>query len=193
MNKEPIVTFVGISYKEVDEIYMFIGMLRCMKNPRWKAIIYHDGPNEWMKGIVEGFNDNRITYIENDINKGAWGCYNRIEALKLIDTEYVVQTTIQEYYVPVFVDIVEEIKKKDYDFAHWPVVHHQFQYEILDSEPRCTKIDWSNFVMKTHIARKVGIKHPTAFVQDGMFVEDVMRSNLVRKMVKINKILNIKN
>ena len=78
---KPIVTFVAISYKEVWEPYMFTGMLKCLRNPKWKAIIWHDGPNEEMKKIVEGFGDDRITYIQNEENKGSWGCYNRIEAL----------------------------------------------------------------------------------------------------------------
>lgn len=188
---KPIVTFVAICYQETDEIYMFIGMLKCMKNPNWKAIIWHDGPNEWMKGVVESFNDDRITYIQNEENKGSWGAYNRIESLKIVDTEYIIQTTVQEYYMPITVNIIEEFSK--YDLIYWPCVHHQFKYNILDPAPVRTRMDWSNFALRTHIARKVGINYPTAFIGDGLFIEDVMKSNLVKKSIKIPKILNIKN
>lgn len=188
--KEPIVTFVAIAWKEVWEPYMFIGMLKCMKSSRWKAIIWHDDINPEMRAIVEHFNDDRITYMETP-NRGSWGAYNRIDALKMVDTEFCIQTTVQEYYCPITVDMIEEFQKND--LIYWPCLHHQFQYNVLDPAPVRTKMDWSNFALRTHIARKVGINYPTAFIGDGLFIEDVMRSNLVKKSIKIPKILNIKN
>ena len=191
MSNKPIVTFIVITYKEQWEPYMFIGMLKCMKNPNWKAIIWHDGPNPTMKAIVEAFGDERIQYMENEENKGSWGCYNRIAALDMVDTEFVVQTTIQEYYLPVFVDYIEQ--NKNNDLIYWPCIHHSFDYNILNPEPVRGRMDWSNFALKAHIARKVGINYPTAYMADGLFVEDVMKSNLVKKKIRIERILNIKN
>ena len=190
-NGKPIVTFVVITYKEQWEPYMFIGMLKCMKNPNWKAIIWHDGPNPEMRAIFEAFGDERIQYIENEENKGSWGCYNRMEALKMVDTEFVIQTTIQEYYLPITVDVIEELKSND--LIYWPCIHHSFGYGIVNAEPVRGKMDWSNFALKSHIARKVGIKHPDAYMADGLFIEDVMASNLVKKKMKLNRILNVKN
>lgn len=191
MSSKPIVTFVVITYKEQWEPYMFIGMLKCMKNPNWKAIIWHDGPNATMKAIVEAFGDERIQYMENEENKGSWGCYNRIAALDMVDTEFVVQTTIQEYYLPVFVDYIEQ--NKNNDLIYWPCIHHSFDYNIINAEPVRGRMDWSNFALKAHIARKVGINHPGAYMADGLFIEDVMKSNLVKKKIRIERILNIKN
>lgn len=191
MSSKPIVTFVVITYKEQWEPYMFIGMLKCMKNPNWKAIIWHDGPNPTMKAIVEAFGDERIQYMENEENKGSWGCYNRIAALDMVDTEFVVQTTIQEYYMPVFVDYIEQ--NKNNDLIYWPCIHHSFDYNILNAEPVRGRMDWSNFALKTHIARKVGINYPTAYMADGLFIEDVMKSNLVKKKIRVERLLNIKN
>lgn len=191
MSSKPIVTFVVITYKEQWEPYMFIGMLKCMKNPNWKAIIWHDGPNPTMKAIVEAFGDERIQYMENEENKGSWGCYNRIAALDMVDTDFVVQTTIQEYYMPVFVDYIEQ--NKNNDLIYWPCIHHSFDYNIINAEPVRGRMDWSNFALKAHIARKVGINYPTAYMADGLFIEDVMKSNLVKKKIRIERILNIKN
>jgi hypothetical protein len=188
---KPIVTFVVITYKEQWEPYMFIGMLKCMKNPNWKAIVWHDGPNPEMRAIFEAFGDERIQYIENEENKGSWGCYNRIDALQMVDTEFVVQCTVQEYYLPIFVD--ELIANSKFDMIYWPVVHHSFGYAILDPEPKRGKMDWSNFALRTHIARKVGIKYPDAYMADGLFVEDVIASGLAKSKIKLRKILNIKN
>lgn len=191
MSSKPIVTFVVITYKEQWEPYMFIGMLKCIKNPNWKAIIWHDGPNPTMKAIVEAFGDERIQYMENEENKGSWGCYNRIAALDMVDTEFVVQTTIQEYYLPTFVDYIEQ--NKNNDLIYWPCIHHSFDYNIINAEPVRGRMDWSNFALKTHIARKVGINYPTAYMADGLFIEDVMKSNLVKKKIRVERLLNIKN
>lgn len=191
MSNKPIVTFIAISYQETNEIFMFIGMLKCIKNPNWKAIIYHDSPNQWMKEQVEYLKDDRISFIEAPINRGSWGAYNRIDALKMVDTDFVIQTTIQEYYTPNIVDELE--KQKTNDLIYWAVVHHSFDYAVLDSTPVRGQIDWSNFALRSHIARKVGINHPDSYIADGLFIEDVMKSGLVKKAYKIKKILNIKN
>lgn len=191
MNNKPIVTFIVISYKEKWDPYMFIGMLKCMKNPNWKAIIWHDGPNEELKNIVESFADDRILYMENEENTGSWGCFNRIAALDIVDTEFVIQTTIQEYYLPILVDDI--LANSHNDLIYWPCIHHSFAYNILNAEPVRGRMDWGNFALKTHIAKKVGINYPTAYMADGLFIEDVMKSGFIRKQVKLPKILNIKN
>ena len=185
-----IVTFICITFREEWEPYMFIGMLKCMKNPNWKAIIWHDEPNPRLKKIIEDFGDERITYMETE-NRGSWGCYNRIDALKMVDTDFAVQCTIQEYYTPNFVDIIEANKYND--FIYWLVVHHSFDYNILNSEPKKGQMDWSNFALRTTIARRVGINYPTAYMADGVFIEEVMASGLIKRKIKIQKVLNIKN
>jgi hypothetical protein len=191
MTNKPIVTFVVISYKEEWDPYMFIGMLKCLKNPRWKAIIWHDGPNEQLEKIVNQFADERITYIQNEENQGSWGAHNRAKALEMVDTDFVIQTTIQEYYLPTIIDEIEANSLND--LIYWPCIHHSFNYGVVNAEPVRGQMDWSNFALKTHIARKVGINYPTSYIADGLFIEDVMKSGLVKKKVKLNKILNIKN
>lgn len=185
-----IVTFVCITFREEWEPYMFIGMLKCMKNPNWKCIIWHDEPNPRLKKIVEDFGDERITYMETE-NRGSWGCYNRADAIKIVDTDFIIQTTIQEYYLPITVDVIEENKYND--IIIWPVIHHSFNYTVLAPELRRGKIDWSNFALRTTIARKVGIPFPDAYMADGLFVESCVASGMIKRRVTIPKILNVKN
>lgn len=190
MNNKALVTFVCITFREQWEPYMFIGMLKCLKNPNWKCIIWHDEINPQLRTIVEAFGDERITYIETE-NRGSWGCYNRVDALHMVDTEFVVNCTVQEYFLPHFIDEIAAVQSND--FIYWPCVHHSFNYGILDVEPVKGRIDWSNFAIRSHIARKVGIRYPDAYMADGAFVEDCFASGLIKKRTKINKILNIKN
>jgi len=186
------VTFVAICYGEQYEVYMFIGMLLCQKNPNWETLIYHDGPNPWLKAVVESFKDPRIQYREEEANSGSWGCFNRIRAINSISTDFIVQCTLQEYYVPVAVDHILKAGELN-DFIYWPTIHHSADYNIIPGEPRVKHIDWSNFAMKTWIAKKVGIKQPTDYCADGLFVEDVMGSGYIKSLIRIPKVLSVKN
>lgn len=188
---EPIVTFVLIAYGETNEPYVSLGSLLCQKSPNWKAIVWHDGPNDNMRTMVEGFNDPRISYREEEVNSGTWGVYNRIRSLDVVDTEYMIQTTVQEYYSPVVVTAIET--NKDADIVLWNVSHHHFGYQTLDSQLAVKRIDWSNFAIKTEIAKQVGINHPKDFCADGMFIQDCVASGLIKKGVKIPRVLSVKN
>ena len=191
MSNSPIVTFIIICYGERNEFHVSLGSLLCQKNPRWAALVMHDGPSEETRKIVEGFNDPRITYYEAEKNEGSWGAYNRIRGLGMVDTEYVIQTTAQEYYLPITVDEIE--KNKNYDLIYWPFTHYNGDYNVINPAPVRRRMDWSNFALKTHIARKVGINHPTDYMCDGLFIEEVMQSGLVRKQIVIQKLLSTKN
>ena len=189
-----IVTFVLITYKEpVGDFYVSLGSLLQQKNPNWKAIVMQDGPlpDDRARKIIEQFNDERITYFESEENEGSWGCYNRKRAIEMVDTEFIVQATVQEYYTPNFVDIIEANKYND--IIVWPCIHHSFDYTVLTPELRRTKIDWSNFALKTQIAKRVGIPYPEAYMADGLFVEACLASGLIKRKIAIPKILNVKN
>ncbi|MBE2290101.1 MAG: hypothetical protein IAE95_11135 [Chitinophagaceae bacterium] len=205
-----MVTFIAPSFKEDFDPHVFIGSLLCQRNKNWKAIIYNNGPNPWLKhfveetqepkhryelwlkSLIERFKDDRIIYRESPQNTGAWGCYNRIDALmNMVDTEYVVQTSIQDYWLPNAVDAIAA--NHGADFIYWNSIHHHLNYKELHAIPKVSYIDWGNFAVKTDIARKVGINHPEAFTADGFFVRDCIASGLIVKPVKLEQVLTIHN
>jgi hypothetical protein len=188
-----MLTFVAPAYLETHEPYVFIGSLLCQLNPNWKAIIYHNGPNPALQAIVESFGDKRLMYKESEANTGAWGTYNRIDAIKnLVDTPFIIQTSIQDYWLPNAVDSISI--HTDQDFIYWNSINHLSGYaNILDCRPVVDHIDWGNFAIRTAIAQKVGINHPTEFTADGLFVKDCMESGLAKSMIKLEKVLTIHN
>lgn len=188
-----MVTFIAPAYNERFDSFVFIGSLLAQKKPDWKAIIYHNGPNKWMKYFVESFADNRLIYKESATNTGAWGCYNRIDCIQnLTDTDYIVQTSIQDYWLPNTVDNI--LAHHGHDFIYWNSINHLVGYDnVLDSKPEINYIDWGNFAIKTSIARQISILHPEEFTADGLFVQDCMESGLVKSIVKLPKILTIHN
>jgi hypothetical protein len=187
-----MITFVAVCYNEVDSVYGFISSMRCQTNPNWKLIIYQNGKNSNISHIVKLFEDSRIKYIESDINTGYWGCYNRIHALnELVDTEYIIQTSIQDYYIPTTVD--EILKHKDIDIIYFNCIHNHISFDVLNTELELGKIDWGCFAIKTQIAKSVGINYPMETTADGLFIQDCLKSGLINTTRKINKILTIHN
>lgn len=185
-----MITFIAPTYNEKIEPYLFISSLLIQKNSNWKAIIYSNGINKHCASVVKHFNDSRISYIESETNTGFWGCYNRIDALNNhVNTDFVCQTSIQDYFTPNAVD--EILNHIDNDLIYWDSIHNHFNWDILKSELKPNRIDWGNFAIKTEIAKKVGINQPEYSGADFIFVNDCLP--LVTKIVKLNKILTSHN
>ena len=186
-----MVTFVAIAHNETIESYTFISSLLLQKDNNWKCIIFCDGKNDYIKKVVNTFEDNRITYVDSEHVSGFWGHYNRIKSLEKVDTEFLIQTSIQDYYTP---NTVSELNKyfTKYDLILFDCIHNHFNYNILQSKPIATNVDWGCHAIRTTIAKKVGINHPESNICDGLFVEECINSPDVRYL-KINKVLTIHN
>lgn len=195
-----MITFIAPCYKEKYDYYTFIGSLLCQTNPNWKAIIYHNG----VDGAYEAHTAckqilhyepkliDKISFEYSEKNTGKWGCLNRQHCISdLVDTEYIVQTSIQDYWIS---NAVEEILKRTEDFIYWNSVNHIVGYDkVLNSQPGIGSIDWGNFAIKTSIAKQVGITHPEAHAADGLFVSECMSKNLIKTQYKIPLILTVHN
>lgn len=183
------VTFIAPAYQEVHDIYMFLGSLLCQTNPNWEVMVYCNGPNEAIRDAIRALNDPRVSYYQSDENTGYWGCYNRIDALGKVTTPWVVQTSVQDYWLPCAVNDI--LSAQDADLIYWDSLHHYFAYERLFSQLQPGSIDWGNFAISTDLARRVGINHPQEFMADGLFIKDAMETS--PRVSKISKILTIHN
>lgn len=186
-----MITFVATAYKESTESHIFICSLLLQTDPNWKCIIYCDGKNDYIRNLVNNFNDKRITLKESEENTGFWGHYNRKLSLDEVDTEFLIQTSIQDYYLP---NMVAEINncKNNYDMILFDCLHNHFDYKILNTRPIRCQVDWGTCVIRTEIAKKVGINHPESNICDGLFVEECIKHPSTR-LFKIDKILTIHN
>jgi hypothetical protein len=184
-----MITFVATAFQEKHDAHVFIGSMLCQKNPNWKAIIYANGHNQYISSLIANINDDRLMYKFSQDNSGYWGCFNRIKALDIVDTKYVVQTSIQDYYTP---NAIDEILKHDEDLIYWNCLHNHYNHELLDTQLKLDYIDWGSFAIKKSLDAK--INNPTNFASDGLFIEELINEkgeNLSTR--KINKILTIHN
>jgi hypothetical protein len=186
-----MITFLSTAYKETIDSYQFISSLMLQKNPNWKCIIHCDEKNKYIEECVNFFNSDKITIIYNETPTSFWGHYNRKKTLDLVNTEFVIQTSIQDYYTP---NTVDELISNliDCDMVMFNCIHNHFNYNVLDSTPVRCRIDWGSFVLRTDIAKKVGINQPESQYCDGIFIEECMKYPNIRTK-KINKILTVHN
>jgi hypothetical protein len=188
-----MVTFVAVCYNEIDAVNGFISSMKCQTDSRGRLIIYNNGKNEEISRIVSNYSDDRILYVESEVNTGFWGCYNRIDALNnLVNTDYIIQTSIQDYYIPV---AVEEVLNsvKGVDLVYYNCLHNHLGFNVLNTELGVSKIDWGCFAIRTDIAKKVGINNPEHDTADGIFIEQCLKSGLLLTYKKIHKILTVHN
>jgi hypothetical protein len=186
-----MITFIATAYKETIDSYQFISSLMLQKNPNWKCIIHCDEKNEYIEECVNFFKTDKIKLVYNDSSTGYWGHYNRKNSLDLVKTEFVIQTSIQDYYTPNTVDELL-LALTDCDMVMYNCVHNHLRYDVLDTISKICKIDWGSFVLRTEIAKKVGINQPEHKWCDGIFVEECTKYPNI-KIKKLNKILTVHN
>ena len=185
------ITFVTTAYKETYDPYMFVSSLLLQKNSNWKCIIYCDEANQQVVDAVNLFKDDRFKVVANETATKYWGHYNRKRALhELVDSEFVIQTSIQDYYTP---NAVEEILgHSTFDFIYFDMIHNHFNYEVLDTIPERNHIDWGSFAVRTSVAKRIDIVDLQACNCDGIFAERCFLDPDVRS-IKLEKILAVHN
>lgn len=196
MTSRPLVTFVAVAYMEPRHNRPFIDSMLNQIDGNWQAIVYHNGPNDKLREHIAGYNDSRLIYMESETNEGNWGTGNRQRAIDICDTSYIVQSSIQDYWLPQAVEYINEtIQNNDPQIIVWNSINHLVGPCVkLDGQLAWSKCDWGQFALKTWIARKVGIKRGDVYCGDWAFVEDVLKSGYISKQpIKLPKILTIHN
>ena len=186
------ITFIAPAYQEKRSNRPLIESLLNQCNVNWRLCVYHNGPNQEMKDWANSYNDPRVLYVESESNTGSWGCYNRINALNnIVDTEYVIQTSIQDYYTPITVQSIMNCYGND--LIYFNCLHNHYNFDILSSELKDCRIDWGSFCIKTNLAKKIGINYPEKGNADGLFIEECLKSSILNTIYKIDKILTVHN
>lgn len=189
-----MVTFIATAYNETLEANTFINSLLLQTDPNWKCIVFADGQNKYIEEMLNKINDPRFSYYFSEKVKGCWGNANRKYALDwIVTTDFVVPgASIQDYYLPI---VVQEINKhkNSYDFIYFDCIHHNTDYEVLNTELKKGKIDWGSFALRTSVAKKTDITNFCDPYTDGMFVERCIKKHPHLKLIKIKKNLLIHN
>lgn len=190
-------TIIATSHNEVVYNRAFVDSMEMQtdKSKNWKAIVWNNGESEEMwNGVAEY--SNRIIYKESEKDSEKWGTENRQQAINECDTDYIIQTSIQDYWLHQAMEYILKGLEKGPDILIWNSINHLISpCQILDAQVAWSKLDWGNFAIRTDIAKKIGIKHGEQYCADYLFIKDCLDSGLVdtKKILKINAILTIHN
>jgi DNA-binding transcriptional ArsR family regulator len=189
-----MITFIATAHNESRHDSPFVDSMLNQKSKEWKAIIFHNGPNPKMKEWIESYNNPQLEYYESAHDTGNWGTFNREQAvMHLVDTSYVINTSIQDYYLPCAVGDITEIIKEDVDFLSWPAINHLYRYYPINGELANGHIDWGQFCVKTSIIKSTGIVGKDKFNGDWLTIHAILHSRLLKKVKKLDKIITIHN
>lgn len=190
-----LITFIAPACNEEKNNRIFVESMLGQRDSNWKAVIFHNGPNEEMKEGIESYKDTRLVYEESDMNTGMWGTQNRQMALTyIVDTPYVINTSIQDYWLQHAVsELNHVIAMAQPDLITWQAINHLFRYSILTGEIAHGHCDWGQWCTKTEYLKKIGIQKGNEFSSDWFTLQAVVQSGQIKNAQKLDKILTIHN
>lgn len=193
MNNTEQICFVAPAFNEKRHQCPIVESLLNQTDNRWKLLVYHNGPcTSDMQEWISSYNDPRIQYTESLMNTGQWGTANRADAIaRLVNTPYIVNTSVQDYYIQIAVAEIMKCISAGMEFIHWQAINHLFNYSILSGEIAFGHLDWGQVCVKTELLKKVGIVKPQEFCSDWFTFQTVLP--LCKKKQKINQVLTVHN
>lgn len=198
---EPQLTIIATAYGEPEHNRVFVDSMLNQTYKDFRIVIIHNGENstfrEWCNGDAYQYgkigSNKNFLYRESSLNTGNWGIENRIAALNGCDTEYILQTSIQDYYIPIFIEEVTKAMESKPDIITFPALNHIFGYATVPGILAHSRIDWGQFILRTEVAKQGTIMTGPIPCADWYYLEDIMKKGLLKNHIHIPKILTIHN
>lgn len=190
------IEFIIPTWGRPDHLMSLIGALKAQTCQDWSAhvIIDGNGPVDDSKDISNYvMSDVRITLTTFDQRFNDWGHTPRNTGLEQAQTEWVVMTGEDNYYVPTFVEEVLKVADTDVNFIYCDMVHNWIsgEYKAISCIPKIGSIDIGNSIFRTELAKQMRLDiHAKS--ADGKFVEEYIR-RFGGRSVRINKFLYVHN
>lgn len=198
------VTFICLIYNSYPEI---LSSLINQTHQNWELILIHDGPSNGkvnIRAIIDASEDERITYIETDTNKGSWGHFHRSWALKELksnqdfakESDYVVITNADNHYPPVFCEhMIKGFESNPEAVAVYcsKMVHSYTDWDIIPCKPKQGYLDCGGVMIKRDVACSVGWNDVKAHSADWLFFEDIIKAYGMHRFIPVKGCLLIHN
>lgn len=187
------VTFICPIYKSFPAVISSL-IMQTFKD--WKLILIHDGPGTGeVKAYVELLNDDRIEYTETETHRGAWGHSIRSEWINKVESEYLVITNPDNYYVPVFLEyMLKPLQLNPSMIASYCtyMVHSYKAWVTQQCFLQRGHIDCGGVVLRTEAAQLVGWKS-LEHSADWLFFNDIVNRYGARKWAPVKGTLFVHN
>ena len=167
-----MIQIIAVAYNRPIQLRTLIDCFLVQTDPRWNLHIVYDGPApDIIQEIMGLYEDNRINFYCSQKRNGCYGHPNRrkaLEKLKGDDSDFVLLTNDDNYYVPVFVEQMLQAATRTVGIVSCNTVHSHFQYKVHESRLIENGIDMGAFIVRYPIAKNIGFKYDD-FSADGKY------------------------
>ena len=201
----PRLSIYCVVYKRYDKIPVLVHSFMCQTYRDFQLVVIHDGEDNLMRAILSGFKatyPDHLDFIFTDRRFNDYGHSLRAMAIERCNSEFIMQTNDDNYYVPTFLELMfKKIDGEQLDLVLCDMVHShdrpggrpQESYHAFVTEPRKFSLGIGCLIVKTELAKAVGFRDKSRD-GDGTFVEDIMHDSGQKvKWGKVDKILFVHN
>jgi len=195
----PIIEFVIPTYKRYDSLNIIINSIIVQTYDNWKLHIISDGKDERTDEIMNRYIHKNIKYSTIEGPNGSWGHPVREYGLMSSESDWIVMSGDDNYYMPVFVEEFTNaiLSNNNIGFVHCNLIHNGFHktmfYQELSSDFEEGSIDMGNVMTKTELSKKIGFKS-RSYIADWEFIDSYKKEyekNYI--FYKIHKVLYVHN
>lgn len=197
-------TVICVAYKRYKEIPILIYSLLAQTLQNFKLVVLHDGYDEAMHELLEGFKSKHpevIDYVFTKERYNDWGHTLRDIGIQMADTEYLLITNDDNYYCPVFVEnMFSAFQANQADIVMCDMIHshnqpggrHQPPYSLFQTAPQRCSMDIGCFIARTALAKKVGFRDK-GHDADATYFEDLIMAQPGIRIAKVPQVLFVHN
>lgn len=197
-------TVVCVAYKRYKEIPVLIHSFLAQTVQNFKLIVLHDGYDEKMHQILDGFkvkNPDVIDYVFTQERYNDWGHTLRELGIQMAETEFLLITNDDNYYCPVFVEkMFAALEANEADIVMCDMIHShnepggrpQSAYSLFQTGPQRCSVDIGCFIARTALAKQVGFRDKS-HDGDATYFEDLLASKEAVLLAKVSQVLFVHN
>jgi glycosyltransferase involved in cell wall biosynthesis len=200
-------TVICVAYKRYRNLPVLIHSFLAQTLQNFKLIVIHDGPDDEMAALLAPYRvqyPDVFDYCFTPERHNDYGHTLRDIGIQIADTEYLLITNDDNYYVPKFLEYMfmpihqQPDASPDIVFCdmvhshHNPGVRRQLPYNHFETRPERNFIDMGCFIARTALARQVGFRDK-GFAGDATYFEDLVVAAQQPRITKIPMALFVHN
>ncbi|WP_198155200.1 glycosyltransferase family 2 protein [Candidatus Burkholderia verschuerenii] len=198
------IDIVCVTYRHEPKLETFLNAMLSQTSLQFRLTIIHDGPDAEFDEVAKRYATHHpalMRFLSTNERHNDYGHTLRDVGIGLAEHEWLLLTNGDNYYCPVFVDsMLSAAAQGNAEFILCDMLHShdkpggrpQGRYRYFDTAPSRYSIDMGCFMVKTHIAKRVGFRDKT-HDGDATYVGDLIATGEVKNVQKVAAALLVHN